>query len=220
EGRTTSARFVCLAVLVVALLVLPTLGQRVIQAADEARFPLLARDMLERGVWFNAQVRGRVFHEKPPLYPWAIAFLAKVQGGLTGFYVALALAVFAKGPLGVLPLGVGGTWLWSEYGPAGVGRLWDRVGVAAFVLLTLVWLVPYVGYGPSSFTQDVLWEDWLKWYVGRPEVLKLASRVGDAALRFLPWTIVLPLVAMRAARERRHPGVRFVVLWMAIALLV
>ncbi len=303
EGRTTSARFVCLAVLVVALLVLPTLGQRVIQAADEARFPLLARDMLERGVWFNAQVRGRVFHEKPPLYPWAIAVLAKVQGGLTettaqipvalaavgtvwftcllgrqlfsaraglwaglvlatsigffvetqallpdmlvacfmmaagwlfwravsdpnasraltGFYVALALAVFAKGPLGVLPLLVGGTWLWSEYGPAGVRRLWDRVGVAAFVLLTLVWLVPYVGYGPSSFTQDVLWEDWLKWYVGRPEVLKLASRVGDAALRFLPWTIVLPLVAMRAARERRHPGVRFVVLWVAIALLV
>src|SRR2546430_8236449 len=42
----------------------------------------------------------------------------------------------------------------------------------------------------------------------------------SAALRFLPWTIVLPLVAMRAARERRHPGVRFVVLWVAIALLV
>src|SRR2546427_11845220 len=98
---------------------------------------------------------------------WRAVSDPNASRALTGFYVALALAVFAKGPLGVLPLLVGGTWLWSEYGPAGVGRLWDRVGEAAFVLLTLVWLVPYVGYGPSSFTQDVLWEDWLKWDVGR-----------------------------------------------------
>src|SRR3989442_3145779 len=161
--------------------------------------------MLERGVWFNAQVRGRVFHEKPPLYPWAIAVLAKVQGGLTettaqipvafaavgtvwftcllgrqlfsaraglwaglvlatsigffvetqallpdmlgacimmaagclfwravsdpnasrgltGFYVAVALAEFAQRPLGVVSLLVGGTWLGSAYRPASVRR--------------------------------------------------------------------------------------------------
>src|SRR5262245_47719808 len=36
------------------------------------------------------------------------------------FYVALALALYAKGPLGLLPLLVGAIWLWIDRGRAGL----------------------------------------------------------------------------------------------------
>src|SRR3989442_12334797 len=43
-----------LVTLVAVVLVAPTLGQHVIAKSDEARFPLLARDMMRRGGWFGA----------------------------------------------------------------------------------------------------------------------------------------------------------------------
>ena len=39
------------------------------------------------------------------------------------FYVAIAGAVYAKGPVGLLPFLIGGVWLWSEHGAAGLRRL-------------------------------------------------------------------------------------------------
>src|SRR5437879_7207964 len=50
-----------LVTLVAVVLVAPTLGQHVIATSDEARFPLLARDMMTRGVWFEAYVREKLF---------------------------------------------------------------------------------------------------------------------------------------------------------------
>ena len=41
---------------------------------------LLARDMIERRVLFQARVEGQVYRNKPPLYPWSIA-LTSLPGG-------------------------------------------------------------------------------------------------------------------------------------------
>ena len=82
---------------VAAVLVLPPLGQRVIATSDEARFALLARDMLERGVWFDLQVRGRQYRNKPPLYPWSIAALSRPGGHVTEATAQAPVAVAAIG---------------------------------------------------------------------------------------------------------------------------
>jgi 4-amino-4-deoxy-L-arabinose transferase-like glycosyltransferase len=288
---------------VATLLVLPPIGQRVIATSDEARFALLARDVLERGVWFDLQVRGKPYRNKPPLYPWSIAALSRLQGRVTevtarapvalaaigtvlftfllgdrlfgrraglwaalilttsfgffahsqivlpdmlvlgfatvagyafwravaeplgrgalvAFYAALALGVFAKGPVGLLPLLVAGIWLWTEYGPRTVtARLWSPVGVSVFALITLVWLGPFLALGSRSFVGTVLWQDWLEWYLGLPTAKTLTNAAVDAIVGFLPWTVVAPL-ALVTARARMSAAVRFALLWFLVPLLV
>ncbi len=283
---------------------LPPLGQRIIATSDEARFTLLAKDMIERGVWFDIQLRDKQYRNKPPLYPWAIASLSLLRGRVTeatahapvaiaaigsvlftfllgdrlfnrraglwaglivatsyaffgysqlllpdlivvcfatlagyafwravseppgrgalvAFYAALALGVFAKGPVGLLPLLVAAMWLWSEHGArAVVGRLWSPAGTQVFAALTLIWLGPYLALGAGSFGQSVLWQDWLAWYLGIPNPSSLANLSVDAIVGFMPWTLLAPLAIASAARASRGPAVRFALLWFAVPLLV
>lgn len=104
------------ATLAAALMALP-LGHRQITTSDEARFALLARDMLTRGIWFGARMKGEVYRNKPPLYPWAIAALSRVAGGVTEttarapVVLAAVSAVFLTALLGhALFGGWAGTW--------------------------------------------------------------------------------------------------------------
>jgi 4-amino-4-deoxy-L-arabinose transferase len=289
---------------VAALLVLPPLGQRTLATNDEVRFALLARDILERGQWFDVEFRGTRYQNKPLLYPWSIAALSRLGGRVTeattqapvavaavgsvlftfllgdrlftrraglwaglflatsygvfalsqsslpdllvvcfqmmagyafwravheppgrralvGFYAALAFAVFAKGPVGLLPLLPITLWLWSEYGLRGVvPRLWSPVGAAVFALVTLVWLGPFLLHGSESFGRSVVWQDWLAWYMGVPPLRNLGNAVVDILVGLLPWTLVSPLAVYHAWRERRAPAVRFALLWAAVPLLV
>ncbi len=289
---------------VAALLVLPSLGQRTLATNDEVRFALLARDMIERGVWFDVQVRGTPYRNKPLLYPWSIALLARLRGRVTeataqlppaaaaigsvlftfllgdrlfgrraglwaalilatsygffalsqlslpdllvvwfqtmaglsfwravreppgrqalpAFYVFLALGVFAKGPVGLLPLLPAALWLLTEHGAGGVlRRLWSPVGAAAFALITAVWLGPFLALGAGSFGQSVVWQDWLAWYFGLPAARNLGNVAVDLSVGFLPWTLLAPLVLVAAFGARQNPGVRFALLWAAVPLLV
>jgi hypothetical protein len=69
-------RYAVLVALFAALLVLPPLGRRVILSGDEARFAMLAQDMMKRQSWTDAHVRDRRYRNKPFLYPWAIRALS------------------------------------------------------------------------------------------------------------------------------------------------
>jgi 4-amino-4-deoxy-L-arabinose transferase-like glycosyltransferase len=293
--------------LIAALVVLPPVGQRVIATGgingdDEARYALMARDILQRGVWFDIWVRGERTWEKPPLFPWLIAAFARLHGSvneataqapialativvilftfllgdrlftpraglwgalilltsgdfygnslqilpdmlvvvcmtiagwafwrsvtepvnrraLAGFYVAVACAVFAKGPLGLLPLLSALVWLMTEHGVRqGVRRLWSPVGIPLFVLITLAWLGPFLSLGARSFVEHTIWGDWLTWYFRLPpHPGELAATV---AVGFLPWTILAPLVLPRAVRAWKVPAVRFALLWFAVPFVV
>ncbi len=299
----TRARAALLVSVVSAVLVLPPLGQRVIGTSDEVRFALLAKDMIERGAWFNVQLRDKQYRNKPPLYPWAIAGLSILRGRVTeataqapvavaaiggvlftfllgdrlfnrrtglwaglivatsysffahsqlllpdlivvcfatmagyafwcamrelpgrralvAFYAALALGVFAKGPVGLLPLLVAMVWLWSEHGAREVPRrLWSPAGSLVFAGVTLFWLAPYLALGAGSFGRAVVWHDWLAWYLGVPPLRSLGNFAIDAVVGFLPWTVLAPLAMASAARERRSPAVRFALLWIAVPLV-
>lgn len=302
RGRLGLARAAVVAV-VAAMLVLPPLGQRVIATSDEARFPLLARDMMVRGTWFEAYVRETLYRNKPPMYPWLIVLVSRVGGEVTegtsqlpvalaaiaavvlaaflgarlfdaatglgaalvlatcwgffvhsqlilpdmivlafataaglafwravsgppsatawlAFYAALALGVFAKGPVGVLPLAPIAVWLWTEHGWRGLLQLWRPAGLAVFAGITALWLAPFLFLGAGSFGQTVLFKDWLNWFFGVPKPGRVANFLVDFVKGFLPWTPLLPAAALAVRAEWKNPAVRFAALWGAVPLVL
>jgi 4-amino-4-deoxy-L-arabinose transferase-like glycosyltransferase len=56
---------------------------------DEARFPLLARDVLTRGDWWFPQLNGAVYQNKPPLLAWLIAIASWPLGHVTALSAVL-----------------------------------------------------------------------------------------------------------------------------------
>jgi 4-amino-4-deoxy-L-arabinose transferase-like glycosyltransferase len=143
------------------------------------------------------------------------------RGALLGFYAALALAVFTKGVPGLLALAVAVVWLGVDEGRRGLRRLAWRPGVLLFAATTGVWVVPYAATGRGRFATDVVWDDWLWSMLGAPHPATLAVQAIDAALAFLPWTLLLPVAVSAAIRARRSRPVLFVLCWLVVqAVLV
>jgi 4-amino-4-deoxy-L-arabinose transferase-like glycosyltransferase len=86
EPRSSSGarlRDALLIALLAAALVLPPVGQRLIVTSHEARFALVAGDMLARHVWFDARLRRQPYRNKPPLHPWTIVACSWWTGRVT-----------------------------------------------------------------------------------------------------------------------------------------
>jgi 4-amino-4-deoxy-L-arabinose transferase-like glycosyltransferase len=80
-----------------ALMVGVDLGRRILTTNDEARFPLLAQDILTRGDWFFPVLNGTVYHNKPILLAWLITLVSWPFGYVTQFTAVMpsAAAAFA-----------------------------------------------------------------------------------------------------------------------------
>ena len=139
------------------------------------------------------------------------------RGARVLFYVALALALYAKGPLGLLPLLVSAIWLWSQHGPRALGRLWSPLGVALFVAMTLTWVIPFLLLGTGTYARTVIWHDWLAAYGSGPGSALLRG-LGDSIGFFAPWVAVVPLVVWRAMPVRRTPAVAYALLSWVVPL--
>lgn len=87
------------------------LGLRDPWPADEPRFALIAKDMVESGEWLIPRVGGVLYPDKPPLFFWLVAVCYALTGSIA---VAVLLPSFFAG-LGVL---------WLVYDLA--RRLWTR----------------------------------------------------------------------------------------------
>jgi 4-amino-4-deoxy-L-arabinose transferase-like glycosyltransferase len=94
------------------VLAIPT-GSAPIWEPNDARWVLLARDMVEHGHWLMPDIRG-VPNEglyKPQLFSWSIAFASLPSGHVTEFTAALPSIVSAiAGVAGVVAIG---SLLWS-----------------------------------------------------------------------------------------------------------
>ena len=124
--RTVSGLPAIAWLLLFALIVLGAgIGLRDPWPADEPRFALIARDMVETGQWFFPRVAGVLYADKPPVFFWLIAAFY----GLTD---SLRIAFL----LPSLLAGLGTIWLVYDLG----ARLWDRqtgLFAAALLLVTL-----------------------------------------------------------------------------------
>lgn len=68
---------------VAAALLAIGLGARVFTSNDEARFPMLAGDILARGDWLWPRLNGAGYFNKPPLLAWLIALCSWPVGHVT-----------------------------------------------------------------------------------------------------------------------------------------
>src|SRR5438874_2361856 len=108
-----------------ALLLFFDVGARVLASNDEARFAVLARDILRHGTWLLPRLGDTPYLNKPPLVAWLIALVSWPTGGVTqstAIWPSLAAA------LGIALV----TWWIGR-------RLWDQAVAltAGFVVLTM-----------------------------------------------------------------------------------
>ena len=78
--------------LAAAVLLGVELGARVFTSNDEARFPLLAQDILTRGDWLWPRLNGVGYFNKPPLLAWLIALVSWPAGHVTQLTAVLPSA--------------------------------------------------------------------------------------------------------------------------------
>src|SRR5260370_4467422 len=93
-GRVACRSRCALLIGVGATLFFFNLGARVLSTNDEARFPLLARDILVQGHWLLPRLDGIPHLNKPPLHAWLLALASWPTGAVTP-WTACVPSVFA-----------------------------------------------------------------------------------------------------------------------------
>ena len=182
----------------IALLVLGAgLGLRDPWPADEPRFVLVAKQMVEGGDWWFPHRGQELYPDKPPLYFWILAGMHAVVGE---WRIAFLLPSLFAG-LGVL---------WLVYDLA--RRLWNhRAGVSAAVAVlcclqfvyqfkraqidpTLVLATTLALYG--LLRHRLLGPSWAWYYLG---CAAAGAGVVLKGVGFLPLLVLLPAMLMRRA---------------------
>jgi len=122
DRRTRTSAYDAWLLLALALLLIGSgLGLRDPWPADEPRFALIAREMVESGQWFFPTRGGNLYADKPPLFMWMIAFFYHLTGQMNIAFLLPSLLAGAGTVLLVRNLGE---------------RLWDRdTGFVAGLIL-------------------------------------------------------------------------------------
>jgi 4-amino-4-deoxy-L-arabinose transferase-like glycosyltransferase len=199
-GRHGNAAAAALIVAVALPQFLFGLGDRGIWIPLEARYALVAREMLDTRQWILPHLGGEIYADKPPLLFWSIAVISALGSGVTEWTARLPTALAAisvclvtwrmgvrlfsstTGLLAALVLATSGGFFWS-----GRQALPD-------MLLTL-------------WTTTACWALW-EWFAGKRYKAAMAAGVcmGLATLSKGPVGLVLPTLAALiylAARRQR-----------------
>jgi len=142
-------------------------------------------------------------------------------------YVAIALAILTKGPIGlILPGLVALIWIATERRWALLRQMNLVRGAIVVLVLAGGWYVAaLIEGGPDFFRKQVLTENLLRFAGGGDfheghihafYYMELALFAG-----FLPWTILLPIVGVQAARAPRPlgPRLKYILIWTFAVLI-
>ncbi len=172
--------------------------------------------------WRSQESEVRSREEKPRLTPHASRLTLK--SWLFLFYVALALAVLTKGPVGfVLPAIVVLAFTFWQEGVRGWRVLHPLWGVPLVLFLVGLWLVPALVKGGSEYAELVLWKQQAArmaqaWNPDPGTFQSHASPwyfyLAVFPLSFLPWVFFLPLTFLWAWRKRQEAGLLFLLVWV------
>ncbi len=144
------------------------IGRRPLANQDEARFALLAREAVEHHQWLLPRVRGVIYLNKPPLYFWTVALLAKPFGVVNEVTAPLASLLSALAAL-LAVIAVG-------------SRLWDsRVGLAAALVLATA---PFFYFMSHQVFSDMMMTAWLTWALYFLLTARLAPAPGPRLAGF------------------------------------
>lgn len=141
-------RLALVAVLGLALVVFAVpAGRRPFWSSDEARFAVLAQDILDHGRWLVPELRGDLYLNKPQLYFWSIALVSLPVGRVTELTAAIPSVVSALATLGAV-FAIG-RLLWS----------WE-VGLLAALMLAST---PAFFAFSHAVLSDVMMTAWMTW---------------------------------------------------------
>ncbi len=142
-------------------------------------------------------------------------------------YVAIALAVLTKGPIGlILPGTVALVWIALERRPDVLRKMHLISGFLIVLVLAGGWyLAALVEGGGDFFRKQILTENLLRFSGGadfheghahRFYYMELALMAG-----FMPWTILMPIAAVQATWKPRilEPRLKYVLVWFASVLI-
>lgn len=124
-------------------------GRRPFWSSDEARFAVLAQDILDHGRWLVPELRGELYLNKPQLYFWSIALVSLPVGRVTELTSAIPSIVSALATLGAVV--AIGRMLWG----------WEVGLLAALVLASTP---AFFAFSHSVFA-DVMMTAWMTWAI-------------------------------------------------------
>ncbi len=124
-------------------------GRRPFWSSDEARFALLAQDILDHGRWLVPELRGELYLNKPQLFFWSIALVSLPAGRVTELSSAVPSVVSAVATVAAVV--AIGTLLWG--GAAGP--------VAGLILAT----TPAFYVFSHQVLSDVMMTAWITWAI-------------------------------------------------------
>lgn len=142
-----------------------------------------------------------------------------------GFYIGMALATLAKGPIGfILPLLVSLAFLVIQ-------KDWKRIkamrlipGMLLFLLIVLAWYLSAVlkGGGKDYLNATLLHHSFERFAKGSSHVRPIYYYLVNFPVDFLPWTLFLPgviSIALSKRREGIEKGFLFLLVWFVSIFL-
>lgn len=147
------------------------------------------------------------------------------RGWIALFYFFLALALSAKGPVGLVPILPFGAFLLSEEGWRGMKTLRPLMGGGILALVSAPWAIAFALQRETSYIQSVLLEDYLWWYFGAwRSSWDVFFVLGPLFIGFLPWSLFLPIAvregAVHTPEADTHRKFRFLLFWVLAYLIV
>jgi 4-amino-4-deoxy-L-arabinose transferase-like glycosyltransferase len=133
-----------------ALVIALPAGRAPIWDPNEARYMLLARDILEHGRWLIPDLRGEPYLNKPQLFFWSVALASMPGGEVTERTAALPGVLSAVATVtAVLAIGTR-TWGW-------------RAGALAALALTTALGFFSVAHHGQSDLMVAAWSTWARY---------------------------------------------------------
>ena len=143
---------------------------------------------------------------------------------LYGFYISMALATLAKGPVGfILPLLVGLIYLLVQQDWKGIREMKLLPGMLLMMAIVLSWYLPAVWKGGQDFLNDTLFKHTIDRYLkGWSHVKPIYYYFINFPVNFLPWIFFLPAAMgygySKEGIEKRKDFL-FLLIWFVVIFL-
>jgi len=139
-----------------------------------------------------------------------------------GFYIGMALATLAKGPVGfILPLTISLVYLVVQKDWISIRRMRLLSGMVLFAAIVLLWYLPAVFEGGEDYLQATLFRHSIDRYAqGWSKSQPIYFYLYNFLIDFLPWVFFLPAaVAYGLSREKLEKRGEFLFLFLWFAFI-
>jgi len=141
-----------------------------------------------------------------------------------GFYIGLALATLAKGPVGfILPLLVSMVYLVVEKDWNGIKRMKLIQGMILFIIIVLAWYLPaLLKGGKEYFNETIMLHTVDRFAKGSSHIRPFYYYLYNFSADFLPWIFFLP-AAIAYGFSGERAGIKreflFLFVWFAVIFI-